>query len=70
VLIAYQATIEDAKVLFEKNSCQDMLAKCDQLSGRVRIFERDYKNAKLQLEASNRRLVEVSAFVFKFLPGR
>ena len=66
VLIAYQATIEDAKVVFEKNSCQRMLAKCDQLSGRVSIFERDYKNAKLQLEASNRRLIEVSAFVFNF----
>jgi hypothetical protein len=63
VLTACQETIEDAKTVFEDNSCQRMLAKCDQLSGRVSIFEHNYNKAKLQLEASNRRLVEVSTFV-------
>ena len=52
-----QATIDDVKKVFDENSCQRQLARCDQLVARVKIFAHDYVNAKLLLTGANRRLV-------------
>ncbi len=52
-----QATIDDVKKVFDENSCQRQLARCDQLAARVKIFAHDYVNAKLLLTGANRRLV-------------
>ena len=54
-----QATIDDAKRVFESNSSLRLIAKCDKLSACVKIFEHDFQSAKLLLEGSQRRLHEV-----------
>jgi len=54
-----QATIDDAKRVFESNSSLRLIAKCDKLSACVKIFEHDFHSAKLLLEGSQRRLHEV-----------
>jgi hypothetical protein len=55
---AIQSSIDDARVVFERNSCQLFLAKCDQLTGRVKIFQQDFKAGKLVLESCNLRLAQ------------
>lgn len=53
-----QSSIDDARVVFEQNCCQRFLAKCDQLTGRVKIFQQDFKAGKLVLESCNLRLAQ------------